>query len=35
VTVLLLAGISLLAPVGAMSAPTVVKMATLAPEGSS
>ena len=35
VAVLLLAGISLLAPVGAMSAPTVIKMATLAPEGSS
>ena len=33
--VLLLAGVFLLAPVGAMSAPTVVKMATLAPEGSS
>jgi len=35
VAVLLLAGVSLLAPMGAMSAPTVVKMATLAPEGSS
>jgi TRAP-type C4-dicarboxylate transport system substrate-binding protein len=33
--VLLLAGVSLLAPAGAMSAPMVVKMATLAPEGSS
>ena len=35
VAVLLLAGVSLLAPAGAMSAPMVVKMATLAPEGSS
>jgi TRAP-type C4-dicarboxylate transport system substrate-binding protein len=31
----LLAGVFLLAPVGAMPAPVVVKMATLAPEGSS
>jgi TRAP-type C4-dicarboxylate transport system substrate-binding protein len=35
VSVLLLAGVSLLTPAGAMSATTVVKMATLAPEGSS
>jgi TRAP-type C4-dicarboxylate transport system substrate-binding protein len=35
VAVLLLAGVSVSAPVAAMSAPMVVKMATLAPEGSS
>ncbi len=35
VSVLMLAGLFLLVPVGAMSAPMVVKMATLAPEGSS
>jgi len=36
VAVLLLAGVAVAAaPVGAMSAPLVVKMATLAPEGSS
>jgi TRAP-type transport system periplasmic protein len=35
VAVLLLAGVCVSAPVGAMSAPTIVKMATLAPEGSS
>ena len=33
--VLLVAIAALLAPVGAMPAPTVIKMATLAPEGSS